>query len=712
MEDPIEIGINENVPIFTEYFHALTLTEPTDIFDTGTSDFSLEPRTDYDSYDVIDKLIKPLTTETKPVLRADGTKLLIPVEGALVLPHPTDFPGPYPLLIILHGNHTGYASIDDQTHKPDGGNKGRYEITVLDGKQVLSYTGYLELQKTLALSGIASYSINLNIVNTLENNEHTRFPKSALDFNQRILLFFHHLKLLKILSGVTVTEPTGPTALPLKFRKGSAFVNLRDELTSSSPDPTLDAIRSLVTGKINFERLGLMGHSRGADAVARIPAYFHKSTPFTDPAFPKHEKVNDRIKNLSVQTGSPKQEHIKCILSLEPTATKNDDSPGDHGYFIDDPQTMFFVGVGTHDEDVSLDPVRIYEFPTCPKAMIAINGATHKRFNSEWATSKDPKQFSEPPVSIHILDIPDHLEILKVVYGSCFTATLGNKASDFLFFTKVRTWPVKLSKSIFVQTAWEFGFPFTTAGNMNDIDRNVKALSKKKLSSTSFAFEQQDTQAFIEQRENAGVFTLQIQLDQSPNVVDLSKFTHFSFRFARGFQLNKKPDRTEVKNFTIDFFENDTAKGKTVEGKDISTIELKAVRAFDERKTPGETKEFKYSILMQTAEVSLSGRPDLDKINRIDIKVLPDDTKSPPRSGTIVKGGSIAMGVVGGGLGILGGAIYNKEAEVEEDNKKYALIGGGIGGAVLGAWVTYKILKSDENAFAFTDFLLTNRQFP
>ena len=28
---------------------------------------------------------------------------------------------------------------------------------------------------------------------------------------------------------------------------------------------------------------------------------------------------------------------------------------------------MYFVGVGTHDEDVSLDPVRIYELPEFSK---------------------------------------------------------------------------------------------------------------------------------------------------------------------------------------------------------------------------------------------------------------------------------------------------------------------------------------------------------
>src|SRR5688572_26323657 len=196
----LEIGINENTPIFTEYFHAITLTDTTtDLFNTGTTSFQLEPRTDFEPYDVIAKILNPLKNHpTKPFLRADGSKIMVPIEGTFVLPD-TEGTEKYPLVIILHGNHPGYVMIDDKKHPPSNGNKGTYEITLFDGKQVPSFNGYIPLQNVLAEKKIASYSINLNIVNALENNERKRFDKSALDFNQRILLFFHHLKLLKIL---------------------------------------------------------------------------------------------------------------------------------------------------------------------------------------------------------------------------------------------------------------------------------------------------------------------------------------------------------------------------------------------------------------------------------------------------------------------------------------------------------------------------------
>jgi hypothetical protein len=701
--------INELIPVFTEYFHALSLTETIDVFSTSINNFTLEPEPNYESYDIVDKIIKPLTNKpVKPVLKADGDKLLVPLEGLVILPDPA-VTGKYPLTVIGHGNFTAYADIISDP-KPDGTNKGRFKITIRD-QQVPSYIGYEDLQVTLAEKGIASYSINLNIVNTLGNNEHKPFEKLALDFNQRILLFFLHLKLLKLFAG----DPITGDEFPIRFFEGGAFKNITDAFQTST-NAGLVALKTAMQGKLDFSKLGFMGHSRGADAVTRIPAYFFKGATLADVSFPTHTEVNTRIKKLSEQIGKPSQNNIKCILALEPTAIKNADDTSKHGYIIDNNQTMFFAGVGTHDEDVSLDPVRIYEFPVSPKAMIAINGASHKRFNTVWAQSKDPDEFGKPPVSTHLLNLDQHKEILQVVYGSCLTATLANQASDFLYFTKERKFPIKLANVIDIQCAWKYGFPFDNpAPVMKDLDTKVTEPDLENLRSTSFAFEQ-DISAFLEERENAGIFTIIIPIDPSSATENLSNYTHFSFRFAKGYNLSSNPDRKEEKNFTIEFFENGSLSGKPIEGKDIITVELKALRAFDEKEREDEKKEFKYSILLQTVEISLTGRfstAELNKINRIEIKIVPDPTKSPPRPASKVIGGSVVMGLVGGGLGIGGAVLYNEKLdEVEEENKKYIVIGGGVAGATLGALITYKFLKSDENAFAFKDFLLTNRPLP
>jgi hypothetical protein len=250
---------------------------------------------------------------------------------------------------------------------------------------------------------------------------------------------------------------------------------------------------------------------------------------------------------------------------------------------------------------------------------------------------------------------------------------------------------------------------------MKDLGK-ITGPDSEKLKNSGFDFEQ-DITAFLEKRENAGIFSLKVAIDRTSASENLSKFTHFSFRFAKGFSLSSNPDRTEEKNFTIEFFENDTLVGKRIEGKDITTVELKAVRAFDE-KDHGDEKKLHNSILLQTVEISFSGRfstAELDKVTRIEIKIIPDPTKSPPRPGSVVIGGSIGGAVLLGAVGVGGAVLYNEkiaDPEPEEGDKKKYIVIGGIGGAALGAGITYKILKSDENAFAFKDFLLTNRQIP
>ena len=269
----IEIPIDETIPIYANYFHAVSLSETTDIFKTSVDSFDLTPRSNYASYDVVHEIIKPLTNKpVNAVLKPEGDKLLLPLEGFLVLPDAA-LAGKCPLVLIGHGNHTGYAVINGDETPPTASSKGVYKITILDS-QVPSHNGYKEFQNTLAEHGIASYSINLNIVNTLDNNEHQPFEKMALDFNQRILLFFLHLKLLTIIAG----EPLAGDEFPIRFLEGPVFKNIKDALQTSTHAGLL-RLKTALQDKIDFTKLGFMGHSRGADAVSRVPAYFFTRLP-------------------------------------------------------------------------------------------------------------------------------------------------------------------------------------------------------------------------------------------------------------------------------------------------------------------------------------------------------------------------------------------------------------------------------------------------
>ena len=212
--------------------------------------------------------------------------------------------------------------------------QGEFEITVLE-KQIPSFVGYgidrvdpkgelqqRGFQQTLAAKGIASYSINLNIVNALDNNEQEFFKKFALDFNQRILLFFLHLKLLKIIAG----EPVTGDGLPIRFFEGPGFINIQDALQSPTHQRLIQ-LKAALQGKVDFTKLGFMGHSRGADAVSRVPAYFYNATTLPNPVFPTNPEVDSRIRKLSEQIGRPVQEVSNVYLRWSPRQPKTRKNP-------------------------------------------------------------------------------------------------------------------------------------------------------------------------------------------------------------------------------------------------------------------------------------------------------------------------------------------------------------------------------------------------
>src|SRR5262245_11650694 len=106
--------IANTIPIYANYFHAVSLSdETTDIFSVDS--FQLTPQQNYESYNVIDKIIKPL--KNKSVLKPDGDKLLLPLEGLLVLPDEA-LAGQYPLVMIGHGNFIGYAILNFKDNPP------------------------------------------------------------------------------------------------------------------------------------------------------------------------------------------------------------------------------------------------------------------------------------------------------------------------------------------------------------------------------------------------------------------------------------------------------------------------------------------------------------------------------------------------------------------------------------------------------------------
>jgi hypothetical protein len=80
---------------------------------------------------------------------------------------------------------------------------------------------------------------------------------------------------------------------------------------------------------------------------------------------------------------------------------------------------------------------------------------------------------------------------------------------------------------------------------------------------------------------------------------------------------------------------------------------------------------------------------------------------------TKVSRGTIVGALFGGAIGVGGAVVFNEEiGDPDEENKKWIIAGGGLGGVLVGGAFYNIVLRADKNAFAFKDFLLTDRQFP
>lgn len=639
------------LPFYARYFHANSTSVETNFFNTENLE---EIRISYPNVaSKIDAL------QSSDVLKIDGNDILVPLEGKLVVPVISSTEN-VPFVLIGHGNALSYfAPRTIDTLLPD---------------PVLSYTGYEVLQNELGRNGIASLSINLNIVNAIG---------STNDFYHRIQLFFLHFLLMKYLSGESVTIP-GSDPHPIKFLVGTELKTMEEALTMADTpgsDTALQGLQSLKTslnGKIDFTKLGFMGHSRGASAVSRIFEYFFTGSTAGQASseFAVNPELDNTIITLVDYAGRPVKDHVKCIFALQPDETTCK---------IESDQTMFFVVAGSHDEDVGGRAASIYESVDAPKVMMFVHGGTHTRFNYAWRSltgsiSRINDIIAGDPV-VRILSNQKHDEISRVVFSSFFRATLKNDTTQFLYFSRDVRYPIRID----IQRAWNFGLPFQALPNawkkfdddlMNtdilnatgtgapDVTLPFKSSSSSYTSSGSgtntleldvnlnlfgsdthlyLDFTDQTFSAFLYlKNRNADTATLTI-----PVSIDLGDYTHFSFRFAKWYKVENYaittpstpitgiPRRVDLRNFTIQLFEDDTAIGIKIDGENVRSL---LHRAYPALKyiigVEGPSRyEWDTDILLQTVEVPLTefnapNTSDLARVNKVKIELTPEAYKN------------------------------------------------------------------------------------
>ncbi|HEY0779876.1 MAG TPA: peptidoglycan-binding protein, partial [Gemmatirosa sp.] len=181
-----------------------------------------------------------------------------------------------------------------------------------------SYKGYRYLQEELARQGIASISVDTNLANQLG---------SFIELRADLAL--------------------------------AALARLRRRVTTSG-----DAL----FGRIDFDRVGLMGHSRGGDAVVRV------------------------VKKNAALSGAARV-GIQTVCSLSPTDVTGGQVPADRVFVADRELGFYSVVYGALDGDVSGlggsndsfgTGFRHYDRARCPKALVFAERCCHNSFNSVW----------------------------------------------------------------------------------------------------------------------------------------------------------------------------------------------------------------------------------------------------------------------------------------------------------------------------------------
>jgi hypothetical protein len=184
------------------------------------------------------------------------------------------------------------------------------------GKDIENFTGYGYLQQHLADLGVASCSVDTNLANALN-----------LDIRTRAEILLETMNLVA---------------------------------TSAPAD---------VKPKLDFKKTGLIGHSRGGEAVvlgALLAAA--RSLPYS----------------------------IKCVGSIAPTDFSLGRKGGSIAGAVPVPlrltDTRFFVLYGSHDGDVGdvlFNGFGLYDRAQCDKTIVYARGLTHNRFNTVWNECAD-----------------------------------------------------------------------------------------------------------------------------------------------------------------------------------------------------------------------------------------------------------------------------------------------------------------------------------
>ncbi|MCQ8895277.1 hypothetical protein NQT62_02340 [Limnobacter humi] len=252
--------------------------------------------------------------------------------------YPLDGDGPFPVVLYLHGRHVTCSYLGQEflsTGECDLELPGVLGQPIQVVKTVDSYKGYDYMARNLAAHGYVVISINANDVNDKD-------LVGDAGVNARSQLILHHLDILR-------------------------EINKNGSYSAMNKPYALASLR----GKIDMDHIGVMGHSRGGQAVTHVVGVnkARGATLEVGNVYPAGSEFN-------------KPHNITSVFALAPT---------NFGY-IAAPDVNFAVLLPYCDGDVSnlqgafmFDKSRyVTEQTPKPKFQIVTMGANHNFYNTTW----------------------------------------------------------------------------------------------------------------------------------------------------------------------------------------------------------------------------------------------------------------------------------------------------------------------------------------
>lgn len=284
-----------------------------------------------------------------------------------IVRHPSDLTaGPFPLVLLMHGNH---GNCRPGNYDYDGSNPYRDDVCTVtntgacrSGTPTPNAAGLAYLAETLAAHGYIAVSVDANALNCRDG---ARGARADGYIAQRAQLLIEHLR---------------------RWRAWNA-----------APADPFDA---RFVGRVDLGRVGLFGHSRGAEAVAEVPQTLAAS---------------EDVDGIT----------LGAVFSLAPTS-------------FDAPQAgtvPFATLVPVCDGDVyTYNGVQLYDRTlrhdgdAAPSVQIFMARADHDYFSTEWRFDDNATGIAS--CSAGILDGPEVQQaVLEATVAAWFDGTLPEGAS-------------------------------------------------------------------------------------------------------------------------------------------------------------------------------------------------------------------------------------------------------------------------------------------